>query len=402
MVRRGRKLVEAVDGKKKCSQCKEFKSLEEFQKKITGPLGVTSKCKECTSENKKAAYVSKEREDRSLLDEKECAKCHEVKSRSEFRVEKRGASGMTSRCRDCMKEDERIKRGESVKTEYAVLLEQNLKRCLGCDETKSLDGFYKRSDISSGVQSRCKECVESLRKEIAELEKQIRLEGEKELQEEWNSLYPNQRMCSVCAEIKDKDLFRCGENTPTRIALQCLDCTKEVNKEYYTTNFETISERKKSYYQNNKEQMLEYSSQHYQENRDLRLAQNAEWRKNNYQLYLEIQRRSVSKRRAIIANIPNTFPRNWWQLLLEFYGHKCANSECEKEINSSNPLTHDHVIPLSWESSSNSMLNSQVLCKSCNSTKKNFHSTDYRDWSQGIIMDDLTTHYDKIDAAEGA
>ena len=391
------KPVPLIDGKKECTECSEFKCLEDFYKKSTGPHGRSNMCKDCTNSKRKDNHVPKVREDKSLLTEKVCAKCKVLKPRSEFRSEKRNANGMSSRCRDCMMEDSAVKRPEKEKTEYDLLLEQGLKKCVTCDEIKPLDLYYARNAIKSGVQSSCKECMDKAEKVRRELDKQERLEGEKELQDEWDSLYPNQRMCSFCTEIKDISLFRRGSGTPTRFALKCKDCEKERNDQYYLDNKGKISIRHRFYYQNNKITALEYSAKYFQENKELRMAQNKEWQLNNPKAYKEIYTRQNARRRAIMANVPNTMPYNWWAELLEYYGEVCANPECEREITVSNHLTHDHIIPLSWEGSSNSLLNSQVLCKSCNSKKKNWHETDYRDWTKGILLDDLTIIYDKIE-----
>jgi len=59
-----------------------------------------------------------------------------------------------------------------------------------------------------------------------------------------------------------------------------------------------------------------------------------------------------------------------WLALLEFYGHRCLR------CGSREPLTVDHVIPLSL-GGSNSIANIQPLCEACN-LLKNQGTTDYR------------------------
>lgn len=83
-------------------------------------------------------------------------------------------------------------------------------------------------------------------------------------------------------------------------------------------------------------------------------------------------------RRARQAKVPNNMPKDWWQILLNIYGPWCMYPGCDKEICESNPLTHDHVIPLSWPGSSHSIENSQLLCYSHNSSKGGRSCDDYR------------------------
>lgn len=90
------------------------------------------------------------------------------------------------------------------------------------------------------------------------------------------------------------------------------------------------------------------------------------------------KRISSGNRRAILAKIENNMPDNWWQILLNFYGELCMFPNCTKDITKNNPLTHDHVIPLSWPESSHSLENSQILCMSHNTGKLNRSADDYR------------------------
>lgn len=82
--------------------------------------------------------------------------------------------------------------------------------------------------------------------------------------------------------------------------------------------------------------------------------------------------------RAKKNSIEDLMPDDWWNILLEICEYRCLKPGCEKKINETNPLSHDHVIPVSIEGSIHSLGNSQVLCKSCNSSKQNRNSDDYR------------------------
>lgn len=82
--------------------------------------------------------------------------------------------------------------------------------------------------------------------------------------------------------------------------------------------------------------------------------------------------------RAMKLSILDLMPDDWWNILLEICEYRCLKPGCEKKINETNPLSHDHIIPVSIEGSIHSLGNSQVLCKSCNSSKQNRNCDDYR------------------------
>ena len=71
-------------------------------------------------------------------------------------------------------------------------------------------------------------------------------------------------------------------------------------------------------------------------------------------------------------------PRNHRRVLFAFYGHRCA------ACGSSERLTRDHVVPLS-QGGGHTWRNSQMLCHSCNSGKQDVHSTDHRNWAEGVL-----------------
>lgn len=68
------------------------------------------------------------------------------------------------------------------------------------------------------------------------------------------------------------------------------------------------------------------------------------------------------------------FPKDYWEILVDIYGEQCLC--CFSREN----LQLDHVIPLSWGNSQtklHNMSNFQILCKSCNTRKKDKH-VDFR------------------------
>lgn len=71
-------------------------------------------------------------------------------------------------------------------------------------------------------------------------------------------------------------------------------------------------------------------------------------------------------------------PKGYWNLLLAFYGSQCLS------CGSTEGLSHDHVVPVS-QGGAHSLRNAQVLCGRCDSAKRNWHSTDYRNYGRGIL-----------------
>jgi 5-methylcytosine-specific restriction endonuclease McrA len=80
---------------------------------------------------------------------------------------------------------------------------------------------------------------------------------------------------------------------------------------------------------------------------------------------------TAARRRAIAFGYEGEhFTPEEWLALVEFYGHRCLR------CGSTEPLTVDHVIPLSL-GGSNAIDNIQPLCEGCNFLKDQ-GTTDYR------------------------
>ncbi|MFJ8857239.1 HNH endonuclease [Streptomyces sp. NPDC102451] len=79
-------------------------------------------------------------------------------------------------------------------------------------------------------------------------------------------------------------------------------------------------------------------------------------------------------------------PSGAWQALQRAYGAVCGRPEC----GATQDLALDHVIPLSL-GGRDDLTNAQILCRSCNSGKRNWNSADYRIPDNGILVDTITT-----------
>jgi len=69
----------------------------------------------------------------------------------------------------------------------------------------------------------------------------------------------------------------------------------------------------------------------------------------------------------------------WRAAIKDFYGHKCM--KCD----STNILHIDHIVPLSV-GGDHAMYNMQILCRTCNMSKNNKNSVDYRNYPKLIAI----------------
>lgn len=244
-----------------------------------------------------------------------------------------------------------------------------MKKCNTCFETKALEDFPIHPEMKDGRRSRCKICEN---KRICA--KRVR---KPHPNTKVNPDDPHREKTSWCwygQHFTDKEnfiLFKDG-----RLSALCKPCKKKQRlenidkfKEYDRRSCEKnrstkeqkdrIRSLRKKWRNKNKNEINFKNRQNYDP------SKNREW---------------MRRRRARKNQIPDTMPKGWWQMMLDFYGSKCA--KCGSEDN----LSHDHIIPITHPDSSHSLLNSQILCFSCNSSKNNIHHTDYRDWSRGILL----------------
>jgi hypothetical protein len=87
------------------------------------------------------------------METKRCSRCGEVKDESEFYVDSYKSSGLTSWCKECIREHKnQIKH---IKQTFMP----NTKQCTKCKRIKPISCFSLQSDKASGLKSQCKECI---------------------------------------------------------------------------------------------------------------------------------------------------------------------------------------------------------------------------------------------------
>lgn len=167
--------------------------------------------------------------------------------------------------------------------------------------------------------------------------------------------------CNGCDTTKPIEEFGIASKEKDGRNYRCKECVREKNRKRYAENPEGHKKRYAKYAANNKDKQAVRAKRWYEQNKDYFIEQ-------------------ATLRQRHLKDI-NEMPKRYRQKLFAFYP-QCLSPDC----GSTEDLTHDHVIPVSL-GGAHSLYNSQVLCGTCNSSKGDRHSTDYRDWTTGILAD---------------
>lgn len=108
----------------------------------------------------------------------------------------------------------------------------------------------------------------------------------------------------------------------------------------------------------------------YEKNRDKRLEATKQWRIDNPGKRSDYQR---ARNESIRNNTPYPVLTNYKEVVFGFYGEQCM------KCGSTEDLTIDHIIPFA-KGGQHGIWNMQVLCASCNASKRELDETDSRPW----------------------
>lgn len=150
------------ESKKHCSDCKEVKCLDLFDKmdechyrtycSECRKAKAAEKLKEITTKNKKAKSVR--------LTPKKCGRCKKIKPAKDFHKHASQASGLRGSCKKCEAEIARDAK-EKAKNKRAaglVLVSEN-KKCSDCKEIKTTESFSRNDANKDGLQGHCRKCA---------------------------------------------------------------------------------------------------------------------------------------------------------------------------------------------------------------------------------------------------
>ena len=194
------------------------------------------------------------------------------------------------------------------------------------------------------------------------------------------------KTCTKCGEEKALTEFNRQKGGKDGYRSRCRACTKVLNNaDYHAKKEHYAVGRKKRYEASRPENVRVYGVRTVEYYRE----RNRQWYKDNPEYNrTKNQRRRAMEREALVhwASEPSL------PVLVEFYGANCLFPGCDKTIDKKNPVTLDHIIALQ-NGGKHTYWNTQPLCKSHNSGKRDRHSDDYRAGLNpfGVLMDRTVT-----------
>lgn len=240
------------------------------------------------------------------------------------------------------------------------------KKCKVCQELLPLSAFARHPNCKYGVTSTCKNCFNAWHKEYFRTNP-----DKKEKKRQTDKRYHREHIEEHNARNRR---YRQENPEQSRQAgieyrLKNLDKLKEYFKNYYQKNRRKKIADASKYYQQNKSTRDNYLKKYRQENRDKLREKTRELKRANKERYKIYGLNYLARKN----NADGFYTIEQWMTLCDSFNSICPG--CNKQVES---FQVDHIVPLTWEGTSNWITNVQPLCKPCNTGKGNHRATDYR------------------------
>lgn len=188
--------------------------------------------------------------------------------------------------------------------------------------------------------------------------------------------------CSACGVEKSEQEFGRDKATKSGLKSRCKPCEKAYQSAYYSKNRDIAIARSKKWRAENVTPSDNPHGKKYwtdEERAEANREKSRRWRLNNLESARLAGRNKEARRHATKKTFVESDPRLKfaWQVVSGFYGEMCM------KCSSSENLHLDHIVALA-NGGPHSFDNFQILCISCNSSKRNYTSDDYRP----VIMTD--------------
>lgn len=343
---------------KRCSVCRMDKPLSEYHKDNTIPSGYRTACKDCRriqcGWNKRVEHPE---------GMKICSTCHSIKPASleYFGVSKKGAFGLSGKCKSCAIEYETAynrKKGIAPKQYLTVDSSGNLE-CSKCHSLKpaTQDYFSRNAKSRLGIGSICKACTNLKLQSKRIADGSTPRETKRRIKTKDNLL-----QCTSCKLWlpPTNDFFYTSKRLRFGLYRTCKECTALRASEYRKTHLETIKRSKDRSREKNRENIRESSR------KSRRL--HSDTSKTAYHRY-------VTRKRGL----PCAFTTSDWRESLKYFGNCCA--VCNRPRGLWHTLAMDHWIPLTSPDCPGTVPSNIIpLChgvKGCNNQKNNRSAAEW-------------------------
>lgn len=267
------------------------------------------------------------------------------------------------------------------------------KTCIRCGQSKPLDLFKKRKTASDGRLGICKACINaaerirSTAKYAADTEYRERIKASARVRMAAKYVpHPKpsladrpEKCCPACDRMLPREAFARNRANGDGLHDTCKECRNAARRERRRTDPEwrerTQAGQSRRYHERYKVRERQKHARRYISDPNYRERTKEHARKAYRRNPGPYIKRARERQRQI--RILGSHTQQEWETLCAFYGHRCLR--CGEQ----QPLTRDHVIPLS-KGGDNTIHNIQPLCDYCNKSKQD-KTADYRTLCQGRL-----------------
>lgn len=235
-----------------------------------------------------------------------------------------------------------------------------MKVCTKCKQELLLDRFCKHGN---GLNPSCKDCQNVWKREYYKTNPDKKRASDKRYYQE------NLEKIKIKSKSYRERTVEHKKVIDAEYRQKNSGRLKEYFRNHYLKNRQAKIEVSRQYAIQNKEKRQSYLRNYKQENKDTLRIKLKEFKQENKEQYKIYSLNYLARKN----NAEGEYTLEQWLTLCELFNWTCPS--CNEHFNS---LQVDHIVPLTWEGTSNWITNIQPLCKSCNTGKSNHHATDYR------------------------
>lgn len=222
-----------------CPKCQEGKELVEFGRDASRLDGRYTYCKKCRRNPNRKDKIVLELASKGL---KVCTLCLKVKPFAAFDGDSTKSLGVTSRCKKCHSEARRAKSADWHQKRELVrgLEETGFTKCYRCKTVKPLQLFLRHKNYSTGYCRLCLECNNQIRRVYYFNRKKTGRDYTR-----WEVFEDDKFACYICEDVLSPDtppgsrkslsidhvvaLCRGGIDERTNVRTACLECNQKKN-----------------------------------------------------------------------------------------------------------------------------------------------------------------------------